>query len=300
MSAASRGAARTHFLEGNRLFEIPLFAKAAEQYTAALALWKHPAFYFNLALAQLNVGQDTEAHGNLRQAIRFGEEPLGPEQFQEARKQLQELERTLGWLRVTCTTQGAEVALDGVTLFTGPGRHEGWIKATAHEITARRPSYLPRAVRVALGPGQRKTLDIPLRKLSEAEETRWAVWKPWAVVASGSAIGLTAGGLHLLAARNFAAYDDAFLKLPCAAAGCSDDQIAPEMKAQHRRAELQQKLAAAGYVTGGAVIAAGVTLLYINRPRLVEPEARTAPSAGVIVVPSFDADTLGIVVSLSH
>ena len=46
------------FLEGNRLFKIPLFTRAAEKYIAAIEKWTHPALYFNLALTQLNLGQD--------------------------------------------------------------------------------------------------------------------------------------------------------------------------------------------------------------------------------------------------
>ncbi|HMG21017.1 MAG TPA: hypothetical protein VK607_06855, partial [Kofleriaceae bacterium] len=38
---ADRQAARDLFLEGNRLFKIPLFARAAENYAAALRKWKH-------------------------------------------------------------------------------------------------------------------------------------------------------------------------------------------------------------------------------------------------------------------
>ncbi|HSJ99015.1 MAG TPA: hypothetical protein VLC53_18205, partial [Myxococcota bacterium] len=47
---AVQEAARAVFLEGNRLFKIPLFAKEVEKFTEALGTWEHPAFYFNLAL----------------------------------------------------------------------------------------------------------------------------------------------------------------------------------------------------------------------------------------------------------
>ncbi|HEX2690676.1 MAG TPA: hypothetical protein VHN14_28865 [Kofleriaceae bacterium] len=144
-------------MEGNRLFKIPLFGRAAEQYTAALRQWKHPAFYFNLALAQLNLGKDVEAHDSLEQALKYGEEPLGAERFQEAKKQLQEVERQLGRLHVTCQTLGAEVTLDGVLLFTGPGSYEGWVKAQDHEITAKNPDYLAQARRVTISPGKLRT-----------------------------------------------------------------------------------------------------------------------------------------------
>src|SRR6187431_2652464 len=96
----NRKAAEELFQKGNELFLIPLFAKAAEQYVAALNKWKHPAFYFNLALAQLNLGKEIEAHANLERALAYGEKPLGKEQFKEAQKQLAEVKRQIGQIRV--------------------------------------------------------------------------------------------------------------------------------------------------------------------------------------------------------
>ena len=104
-------------VEGNRLFKVPLFAKAAEQYTAAIGKWKHPAFYFNLAVAQLNLGQDVEARDSLEHALHYGEAALGADDFKEAQKQLRELEQLLGRIRITSSTEGAEITIDGATLF---------------------------------------------------------------------------------------------------------------------------------------------------------------------------------------
>lgn len=297
---ASREAARALFLEGNRLFRVPLFARAAESYMAALREWKHPRIYFNLALAQLNLGQEVEAHDNLELALRHGEQPLGAEQFQEATKQLKEVESHLGRIRITCSTEGAEVTLDGVALLTGPGRFESWIKAKAHEITAKKPDHLPRASRIAVAPGELKTLDMSLRKVRDAEETRWAVWKPWAVIASGAVVGLAGGGAHALSARNFDAYDKAFLELPCSRTGCMSSDIGPDMKAQLNGARLEQKLAVTGYIAGGSIIAAGAVLLYLNRPHLAEPEATSSPASRVAVVPAVSAGAIGVLLTVTH
>jgi hypothetical protein len=303
VSAETRQAARDLFLEGNRLFKIPLFARAAEKYTEALGKWKHPAFYFNLALAQLNLGQDVEAHESLEQALRHGVEPLGAVQFQEAKKQLQEVERQLGRIRVTCPTVGAEVTLDGAPLFIGPGSYEGWVKAQAHEITAKKPNYLAQAKRVTVSPGKLQELDLRLVTLGEAADTgrRWAIWKPWAVVGAGVVVAAASGGLHALSARQFSDYDQQFQQQSCAQMdGCTESEIF-ELNKQLSRATREQQLAVGGYVAGGSVIAAGVVLLYLNRPRLEEQEGATRSSASSItVVPEVSRDTFGILVSVSH
>lgn len=300
---ATRQAARKLFLDGNRLFNIPLFTRAAEKYIAALGKWKHPAFYFNLALAQLNLGQDVEARDNLEQALKYGEEPLGPDQYKEARKQLQEVEHQLGRIRVTCSTQGADVTLDGATLFTGPGRYEGWATAKDHEITAKKPNYLPQARRVAVSPGKLQAVDLQLVTLSEAADTgrRWATWKPWAVIGAGVMIATGSGVLHALAANNFSKYDQQFQQQSCAkSGGCTDGQLPSNLSSQLSRATREQQIAVAGYIASGSAIAAGVVLLYLNRPRLHERESMNELAGTVMVIPTVYPDMLGIQVNVSH
>jgi hypothetical protein len=296
---ATRQAARDIFLEGNKLFNIPLFTQAAEKYIAATAKWKHPAFYFNLAIAQLNLGQEVEAHENLKRATQQGAEPLGTEHYQEAQKLLQGLEQQLGQLRITCPTPGAEITMDGETIFTGPGSYEGWVKASAHEITAKKPTFVPQARRVSVSSGKLAVFDLQLRKLVEGRP--WATWKPWAVVGVGAAIAAISGGVHAFSSRNFNAYDKAFLDLPCAnSGGCTDQQIRPDLNAQLSRAKQEQKIAIGGYIAGGAIAAAGAVLLYLNRPHLLEQGTADSPSINVAVVPTISVDMLGVLVTVSH
>jgi hypothetical protein len=298
---ALRREARTLFLEGNRLFWIPLFARAAERYNAALRKWKHPAFYFNLALAELNLGHQVEAREHFAQAVQHGAEPLGSERFQEAMKQRQDLESQLGQIAITCETAGAEVTLDGTLLFTGPGRYEGWVQARPHEITAKKPDHLSEARRVVVAAGARTTLDLRLTTLSEAADRsrRWTTWKPWSVVASGAAIAAASGVVHTISARTFRSYDDEFAKLPCAMGnGCAEEELSPALRARLDRAELEQKIAIGGYIAGGAIVATGAVLLYMNRSRLSEDD--TARSGAIAIVPALSPSTIGILVTMSH
>ena len=293
--------ARDLFREGNRLFKIPVYTRAADKYVAALGKWKHPAFYFNLAITQLNLGQDLEARASLELALKHGEQPLGTERYQEARRQLKEVEGLLGRLRISCPTDGAEVTLDGEPLFTGPGSREQWVKATAHQITAKRDEYVTQAKRISVPPGKLATLDLPLTKL--VEDRPWAVWKPWAVIGSGVAIAATGGVLHALSAKNFTAYDDGFVKLACAEKGCSDQEIRdmnPHLLPVLDRARLEQRLAVGGYILGGALIATGAVLLYLNQPHLTEQGSAPRSVTSVAIVPAVSAATLGVVVTVSH
>jgi tetratricopeptide (TPR) repeat protein len=294
---ATREAAKDLFLEGNRLFNIPVYKRAAEKYIAALAMWKHPAFYFNLAITQLNLGQDLEARDNLESALRYGQQVLEADRYQEAQKQLKEVQGLLGRIRITCPTAGAEITLDGATLFTGPGTREEWVKATAHQLTARRTEYVTQARRVTVAAGKLETINLLLTKL--VEDRPWTVWKPWAVVGTGVAFAATGGVFHALSLRKFAQYDDNFLKLTCASTGCKDDEIRPEMKAQLSRAQLERSLAVGGYIAGGSLIAVGVVLVYLNRPHLVEQSTPDSHNT-VAVIPAFSANTVSVLVTVSR
>jgi hypothetical protein len=301
IASERRAGARQLFLEGNRLFKIPLFAQAVEKYDEALDQWKHPAFYFNLAFAQLNLGQDFEARDSLERALQYGPEPLGPDRFKEAQNQLLEVQRHLGRIRITCPTPGAEITLDGVPLFTGPGDREVWVKAQAHEVTAKAPDYATQSRRLNAPAGARQTLDLSLRKL--IEDRPWSTWKPWAVMASGAAVAAAGGVLHAFAARDFNDYDARFVKLPCASLGCTGPQIEmgdPRLPPLLRRAQQEQRIAVAAYVAGGAAVAAGVVLVYLNRPHLMDQEGASSRQAGVAMTPVVSADLLGVMVTVRH
>jgi PEGA domain len=305
----NRTAARELFREGNRLFRIPLFSRAAEKYSAALSIWKHPAFYFNLALAQINTGQEVEAKESLERAMAYGAQPLGADRFQEAQRQLKVVMRQLGQIRLVCRTPGAEVTLDGAMVLIGPGSYEGWIKAKSHELTAKKAGYQAEARRVTISSGEILTVDLSLATLSQAADAsrRWAAWKPWAIVAAGSAIAAAGGVVHVLSSRNFDAYDEGFLRLSCAnptadepIPGCQGGQIPGILRDQLIRARQQQTVAVTSYLIGGSLISAGIVLLYLNRPRLAERRVARPSVERMAFTPIISGDAFQILTSVAY
>ena len=289
-----RAAAREAFLEGNRLFKIPLFSRAVEKYDEALDKWKHPAFYFNLAVAQINLGQWLEARESLELAMKYGPDPLRADRFEEAKKQLVEVQRHLARLRVSCATPGAEVTLDAAPLFTGPGQREVWVTASAHEVTAKKTDYGTQARRVAVAPGAQEAVELTLRKMVLEDPPKW---KYWTLVAAGAGVAAASGALHGLSAHDFSTFDSGFAKLSCATTGCKQDQIGSQLNSRLNRARLEQKIAVGGYIAGGALVATGAVLLYFARPRLVEQEDTTL-RGGVSLAPVVSSDMLGVAVTV--
>jgi tetratricopeptide (TPR) repeat protein len=225
-------------------YEIPLFSQTVEKYNDALEKWKHPAFYFNLAIAEITLGQYLEAHDHLSRAIQYRPEPLRADRFAEAKKQIVAVERHLGRIRVHCPTRHAEVTLDGITLFTGPGDRDIWVTPRAQELSTKNPEYATQAKRVPVTLGAVEATDLSLRRL--VEDRSWSVWKPWAVVVGGAVVAGASGGLHALSARNFSSFDARFGQLSCAAKGCTQQQIDtenPDLTPKLKRARLEQRIA---------------------------------------------------------
>lgn len=309
VSSEDRHAARALLREGARLYLVPLYAKAAEQYAAALRKWKHPAIYYNLALTQRNLGKEVDARENFEHALKYGEGPLGAKRFRDAQKQLAEVNRLLGRLRVICRTPGAEVALNGVTLFIGPGSYEGWIRAKSHELTAKKAGYLPEARRVTVSPQRLQDVELKLVTLSQATDAgrRWATWKPWAVVTAGAAFATAGGLLHRRSFSNFNIYDDGFQDLSCASpmgeppqvSGCTEEQ-SQHLDHTLSLANRYQFVAVGSYVIGGSLIAAGVVLLYMNRPRLTEQGGADSSAKNVAILPAVSEASLGVLVRSSY
>lgn len=302
ISIEKRAAAKELFSKGNELFMQMLFARAAERYTAALGMWRHPAIYFNLGIAQLNLGKDVEARESLEMALKYGQEPLGEKAYQVAQSQLQEVERQLGRIRVICRTPGAEVTLDGAKLFVGAGSYEGWVKAKTHDLTAKRDGYQVEARQVNVSAGDLQEIDLSLFTLIQATDMRrrWSPWVPWGVIGVGGAIAASGGVLFMLASRNVDAFDTDFASLSCAQThGCSQAQLDNGPNQQLALGRRQQVMAQGAYILGGSLIATGVVLLYLNRPRLTEGPMR-APAKRLTVAPSISGEVLGVSMGLTY
>ena len=108
--------------------------------------------------------------------------------------------------------------------------------------------------------------------------------------------------LHTFSASNFSDYDKQFQQQSCATmGGCLPSQVSSDLNAKLSLATREQQIAVGSYLAGGAVIAAGVVLLYMNRPRLLE-QGRTTRSAAenITLVPTFSRDAFGLLLRVSQ
>ena len=291
ISADEQRAALQLFSEGNSMLRDSLFLKAVEKYQEAIGHWPHPAIYYNLSLALLNLDRPLEVHQSLKKTLLFGAAPLGEDKFEHAQSYLRLVEGQLATIVVACDLEGARVTLDGHELFVGPGRHQSLVRVGEHTVVAAKQGYVTTTVTRMLAPAKTETFAI--RMFTDAELTRyrrkWTVWKPWTVVGGGGALLVLGGTLHLLARSKFQTYDDRIE----ACGGCVPSA---NLESKKDNANILQAAAITSYVLGAAVVAGGAFLVYVNRaqPYRVDPSELNQP---VSVVPVLAPDSAGIAAS---
>lgn len=294
----ARTRAEALFREANELLKESVVVLAAARYREALSHWDHPNIHYNLALALMNLDQPVETREHLVAAMRHGPEPLQRERYEHARNYLALLDKQLAHARIRCDVPGARVELDGRVLFVGPGEFDGYVRAGRHTLIASREGLVTnQGVRDFAG-GSSVELDLPLKSLAELTRTerRWRTWIPWAVVGAGAAVALGGGALQY-AAQEKVDYVDRESALRCPT-GCDTEPSA--LASARSDATTLEALAVGAYGVGGAAVAAGAVLVFLNRGHSrVLPYDETVPSpVRVGVAPILDPDALGVAFTL--
>lgn len=286
---AERRAAEALFLEGNKLLRESLTLLAVSKYREALTHWNHPNVHFNLAIALMSMDQPVETYEHLQQATQYGAKPLAEERFHHARNYLVLLEKQLARVQLRCDVPEGYVELDGHQLFETPGEWSGLVRAGRHTVVARRDGYVTnQSVRVFEG-GKTISIGLELKTIDELTVTtrRWSAWKPWTVVGGGAAV--LAAGAALLAGGNQKVRDydrDAARCTP--SSRCSVAQVEALVQVRKDGQKLQ-KIGVAGYAAGGAVLATGAVLVFLNRG---QSHVRTYDTGETVAPPPAGAPTV--------
>jgi hypothetical protein len=256
--------------------------QAADSYREALKLWDHPSIHFNLALALLNLNQPLEQHKHLTAALQYNGEPLDSAKRQRAQQLKAAIELRLTRLEIICDVPGSSVQMGQELLCTAPARFTQWVLPGEVTFTTIKKDYPSNIRPRVLRPGETVTLHFRMytdEELTRSEQ-RWAAWKPWAVLGTGVAIAAGGGVLYTYAHDNHRRFDEEIRNC----GGCLPSQDVASLRS---RGDTQQKMASGAYVVGGATIATGMVLLYLNRsqtrsitPDEHEQELNIAPLIG--------------------
>ncbi|MCG8424785.1 MAG: hypothetical protein MJE77_43400 [Proteobacteria bacterium] len=287
--------ARQIFYKANELLVNQFFRQAAEKYREVLAVWDHPAVYYNLSLALMNLEQPVELYEALGQALRHGMPPLvNQANYDRAKKYHGLLEQQLAHIDIVCEEEGARVTLDGKLLFVSPGRYRRAILAGEHTIAATRAGFIADTRPIVLTPGKRQRFELTLYTLADLtqEKRRFPVWMPWLVTGGGVALTSLGGVLHSRSRTGFQTYDSDF-GTRCTG-GCADGDV-PELSDQLDSAVWQQRAAYGMYMVGGLAMTGGLVLVFLNRPETIRREIPgVARPPGLTVVPVVGPGMTGI------
>jgi hypothetical protein len=271
VSETAQAAALELYGAGNREFAEARYAAALVKYREAIRHWDHPAVHFNIAVCLINLDQPLEAHQHLEKSLAFGSAAVGADAYQQGLTYRKLLAAQLARLAIRCDDPDAQIRVDGTHVLLAEGVATLVVRPGPHQVVATRPGYTAALENVELVAG--KTLEVPLvlrpeRVAAPARMTRrWPVWKPWAVVAGGSALAGVGLAFYVSARRDLERYD-AGIAASCPR-GCTPDMVAAlGLEAPRDRARWKQHLAF-GLFAGGAIgIAGGTALVLANMPRI--------------------------------
>ncbi|HEY4058410.1 MAG TPA: PEGA domain-containing protein [Kofleriaceae bacterium] len=292
ISADKQKKALALYREGNAFFQQAQYKEALAKYELALAEWDHPLIRYNAAVCLINLDRLPAAWDDLESAVRFGDAPLGKELFDEARRYQRQLAADTGTLEITCSVAGADVQLDGNSVLTGPGKvTKRLAKGTHRIVTTKEPDYATatQSVQIEGGRPQSTTVALAKREVTRVVERsqlarRWAPWKPYAVIGGGAAIAGVGGVMMLLARSNFHDFD-AFAHT-CGTT-CGEGSVGYDAaKKRHDRGYLERGIGIGAFAVGGAAVATGLVLVFMNQPREVQI-APTVEHPGVAILGRF-------------
>jgi len=283
------------FGKGNDMLGQERYTDALPLYLQALKLWDHPSIRYNMALCLIHMLQPLEAYDNLTQAMRYGEAPLGPGLFKQAKDFQSALQSSLAQIAVTVIQPDVKVTLDGKPITADQGTTTISTLAGPHQLVATKPGFETEQRSLNLPAGKVTREEVTLKEagkdrivtIRENYERRWSWWFPWSVAGGGVLLGLVGGGVYLDARHKINNYDAALAR-DCPA-GCTSDMIGSSLSQEARTARRLSQVAIGMWVVAGAAIVTGGALSVINRPQKME-EHKVTPMMTV----SKDQVSLGV------
>jgi hypothetical protein len=294
VSPAQQKVASELLEQGNNLLKDSIFVEAEKKYVEALKHWKHPAIYYNLALALLNLDRPAEVYEYMVASTRYGEAPLGEERFKHALRYIERTEQQSAWAHITCDSETtATLKRDGELMPIRCERFERMLRPGTYTISALREGEPVPDTSLTLAAGERANY-----RLEVGDGRRWAAWKPWAVLGAGAAVAVGGRFIHVKARDEYRAFDEGVFRCNAASAdGREGCELSPELKSTRSRADTLQWAALGTFAVGGAALITGGLMLYANK---LHPQTHLIPlpAKGVSVTPLVGKDGSGVQASL--
>jgi hypothetical protein len=267
---------------GNALLIEKKYVEALEKYTAAVAVWDHPAIRFNMVRCEIQLGKNLDAYENLEKSLRFGAAPLEETVYNEAVAYQKLLASQVGELAISCVQADVVLTLDGKPLASCPTTKSMRVLAGPHQIVGTKKGLLPRTLELVVVGGKTETAEVKLDPLEKGAriEHRWPQYVPYTVMGGGLIVGAVGIVFQALGTSQMKEYDR-WVDTRCTG-NCTDAELA-DVKHLYDGAKLQSAVGVSLMVTGGVALAAGGVMAYLNRGRTVYPEVTPVAGGGAAV-----------------
>jgi tetratricopeptide (TPR) repeat protein len=323
-TASERAAARAAANSGRAAFDQGNFAQAVDYFTRAESLLHAPTHLLFLARAQTKLGHLVDANENYSRILHEDVAANAPEAFKrahaDAEKEAAALEPRLASITINvrgASSSGLHVQMDDKEL---PAAMVGIaIPADAgpHSFKASTDNADSQPVSISAKEGEQQTVTLTLSARAPSEATPHALQasaptQPAAPPADSTqpssgkriagyvalgvaAVGVGVGSVFALKSASsrkdannaYASCQSALMSTSCSSATAPDS--AANVQQLDSTANSQRNLALAGFITGGVAVAAGVTLLVLDK----HPSTKT--ETGAHVTPVVGLGSLGLI-----
>jgi hypothetical protein len=255
--------------EGNALFLKKDYTQALAKYTAATAVWDHPAIRFNMVRCLIQLDRPVEASDSLVITLKYGAAPLEEAVYNEALSYQKLLANQIGDLDVSCDQAGVKISLDGKPLLACPGKEHRRVAPGQHQIVGTKEGFLTKTTDVVVIGAKQQEAKVALIPLGKAAHVvhRYPGWLPWTVFGGGLAFVGFGGLIQYEATQSMSSYDRQ-VSTNCAGTGCTPDQL-KAFSADKDNAQRDNKIAISVMTVGAVGAVVGGVLLYMNRGRTV-------------------------------
>ncbi len=274
----AKASAKTFLDAGNTLLLDKKYVEALAQYQQAITHWDHPAIRFNMARCQILLGRNLEAYDSLEKALKYGAAPHEPTAYDEAIAYQKLLTSQIGEVTIACSQAGVVVTLDGKPVGTCPTKVTTRVLTGQHQIVGKKRGLLTETVDVVAstdattGTVTPTSIDLSLDPPASAAriEHRWPQWIPWTIFGGGLAVA-GAGVIFEVQARSQMDTFDKFVTERCPG-NCPGEQVT-DIAHYKTDSERNSAIGVSLMITGGAAVATGAVMLWLNRGRTVYPQA---------------------------
>lgn len=296
VSPAQRRKALSLRARGKRIAQEFYLTKAVDTYREALRHWNHPIFHYDLCRILDALDRPLEAYESLKQAMRYGPEPLGEDaatrkkRYERLLELGANLEARLVKIAIVSPASNLDISIDNRILNPGEDNTTVFLPGT-HRVAAQKPGHRTLVETLDLPPGTSARFAVVPR-----QPVAW--WKSWVVLGTGSAVALTGAGLFWYGSSE----RDALAKRiqDICEPGCRNPQEKDDIgrfRSDWQRVRWEQRIGLGASIVGGGVALAGAGLMLWNRQRNFQ--LRRVDDAPLAIVPAVSGDMTGVVGTLS-